>query len=464
MRKRKLFKLIAAPIALFGLVTLADTNPDADWHSGYDNSWGQVLNWEHTGGGAPTQGYARLNANNVCDPQGTYSCTAEWPNPKVCSGGPYNGESCDTDEDCDCDGGYYTAIWDWSGGSRYSFDQIEVEGWSDSSMEWQKGNSATGVGTKQIYVTDLEVRGYSSTRKAILDVQENNDGSDIDIQADDLLTSSYVDIILADDTDLKVDTDFVVECAGADTVTDLDGGGTLDASAGRTYIHVNGSCSATLTVDVESDGDFDVGDLEMVGGCSSTAYKATFDWDAGMVDTFDSATLKGLTEIDVDAMSGLEGNIDVNGTVLVGSLATSACDTVATIAMPSSSYRFGGNNITIQAGTNDVELSMSSGDLTCSGTVTLDGDTANGTDAKLSIPLSGVTTSLTHMTINSRGIPNLSDDVSISGTLTFAEDYVENHVVTIAQNHFLVADKIVVQADVQYRTDLPSGAMIKTTN
>lgn len=452
MKYSSTFRLTLMVCGVAGAIVVAIPEP-VIWHSGFNDRWSQVLNWGNAGGGAPTSGDVDLKADNVCDPLATDPPCEVVESPlgiKTCQGGPYDGLSCSTSSDCDCDGGSYIPIWDFTSVTpAYSLGQINVVANASHAMTLQKG-SAT-LGNRQMNISDLNLDGDSSaSNQAILDVQENN------INVDDLLALGQTKISVASGKTAAVDTLLRVGASDETGSTcELTGAGTIDVSAGGSRVKAFSTTSDdTTTIKVNMSGVYKVGDLEVTGQNSATRL-GLFDWDAGTVNTIDSVTMQGYSKIDVDASSDLT----VNGNLIVN---TGTTVTDATIEMPSGKT-FQANSINITGGDasgESAKLTIASGILKSLGGVSLDGGTAANTGATLKIPVGAGVPSFVNLTMYDDSILDADQDVAFTNFCTIGDS---SATIDVAAERTVTCDVVVVEGGVSVSPTLGTGAVIQSS-
>ena len=431
--------------------TIADIKPPFWTGAHSSHQWKQVKNWEDKGQGAPTSGNVLIDADDVCDPADDGSCSEG-----VCDGGYRDGKPCDLSDDCEClaASADYEAQYNYNWTPGHTFGTINVVANSTSSMTLRKGNPM-GHGNKAMDISTLMLRGESSTRRAILDVDQPN------MTADTLAAKYYVDIDVASGKTLTVDSEFLLEFGISDTFVELKGSGTLDVSEGSTLVGTSynpfGDYTITLKV---SSGTLWPGDLEVFGRTS--ARLAKFWWHGGTVEDPRSAKMMGYSTI--DASDVVDGDINVNGALTV--VGTGNIPAVATIEMYDIETLFEANSIAIQAGAGaSAKLTISTGTLKCTpGDVELTGDAAQGYDAVLEISDSDADVDFQQVTLNNDSVLDVNSSLDLhpdhAGKLTIADSSAD---INIATGFTLEVDKLTVQGGVVADSEsFGTGSKVRT--
>ncbi len=459
--KRSIWILTCSALLLGGLSarSLGDLNP-CTWTGASticdqatpDNEWSDVANWTECGSQAPgTDDDVAIQASSLCDPCDDGICVGEWcgdpPCPTYCSGGPHNGESCTTNEDCetDCAGMYTIVSYDCSADTTYG--DVSITANADYGMELQKDSTA-----EMVVDGNLSLTGYSSSKKAVLDVPTD------DLSARNVYACGDVDITISTGRIVTVINLLNVGCAGRDTTTTLTGG-TLDVDGQNQTVRVQGYSSATT--DFEMDGDrLELDYLEVLGGGDANG-RATFHHKANrVVYGLDDVLMRGDSVIDVDAL------VDYSLDELKVESVSTGSDTDAKIYMDSSKTLTATACNVVVTGDHsyDAKLTPKSGTLSC-GTLTLTGnDGTYSADAELVIPETGGSVSLTNVTLNERGYLTANVNATITGELTLAADSTTGAELWIRDNKSLTVDQLVVKAGVTYTPDFGTSADLRTQN
>ncbi len=400
-----------------------------------DSNWSTGGNWD-SGSSPADNDDVEISAIWVCDPCLFHQCSLN-----ECLSGPHEGESCSEPADCACDGGSFTAVFDYGIGTTKTFGQVEVKADSSNDMTLRK----TGVGTFRA-TTGLWVTG-NSTKKAILDIDAQ------DAEPSDLTASGTAEIDVASTKTLEVLDQFRVAAFSTDTLVTLKGSGTVDVGVAGHTTTISSGTSKTATLKVE-DILLKVGDLEIFGG-TGTSELAKFYFPSGnaTVDNLKDVTMRGESEILVEDASDLEATNDLT-------VDTDGENTEAEISLLSG-WTFLCVDVFVTAGsTESSTLTITGGTFDSSGTVMLDG-TSSSYKATLKIEDTADEPDLTHVIIKDWGVLDIEKNATLSGTLTIPANNDEAKVVSTG-GFDVTANKIVINTGVTFDpTGLDTGSVIQ---
>lgn len=407
-------------------------------------NWSNGNNW--SGGTAPTANAVVIGAAAFCGDTCDF-CNCAFG---TCFGGPRDGLSCGTTEDCDCcTGASLVAIYDYTEGANpdHTFSSVSVEASASYDMTLQKSADNPFYAT-----TEIRLVG-DATHKAILDVD------DAALRPTDLTACKTAEIDVLTGKTLSVLDELIAGCSTADTTLTVKGGGNVDVSSSGNYTRVNAfGTTRSSTLKLDGSVTLQPRNLEIFGG-SSASYYATF-WHYGTSASIGGGTLTGLkmraySKLDVDRNVSytVENAIDVD---------TSGVTTDAHVYMYSNSTSIAADNLNVTAGASHAAtLTMETGILDVNpGTVTIGADGASQV-AKLKIASGAADPVLDDVVIKERGVFELRDSLILDGILTIGEGADNADVVTPA-NENLVADVIAFKKTTTFTPALASGSVIAT--
>ncbi len=427
-------------------------------------AWSTASNWTDCTTCPPTSGDIDIRAANVCDPCESCSCVITGCDPiceGTCDGGPKDGQSCSTTLDCDCcAGGSFVVDFDYSSGTK-TFDDIWIYADSNSSMTLQKTDPDGLFAT-----TGVMLLMGSGNNKAVLDVDAN--GFDIDR----FESCGNVDITGLSTTDVDILTYFQAGFDGSgcdeDTVLTVKDGVDINVHAADgdyTYVRSPTYNKATLVLE---ETELSVGALRIYGG-GGTSKEAKFQHDSlSTVTDLSSIAMRGYSWLDVNKSVNYGGSAPENRLTLT--VDTNAVETMAKVDLDSAKTLFLSSISITSASDDNATLRPGSGTIDCSGTVTITGSSAGGSDAELEVQdLAALTMTLTNITLNERGILDLDKAVTISGDLLLTAnsdlDTTPGAELQFLSDVVLTADAIKLDGNgssVTFEPDFLNGAMVQT--
>jgi hypothetical protein len=429
-------------------------------------AWSTADNWQDCNPCPPTSGDIDIRAANVCDPCESCSCQITGCDPiceGVCVGGPKNGLGCSTTLDCDCcSGGSFVVDYDYDEEEEdYTFDDVWIYADSSSSVTLRKTDPDGGFAT-----TGVMLLMGSGNNKAVLDVDAN--GFDIDR----FESCGNVDITGVGTRSVDILTYFQAGFDGTgcdeDTVLTVTDGVDINvhAAAGDyTYVRSPTYNKATLVLD---ETEISVGALCIYGGGASSK-EAKFQHDSpSTVTDLSSIAMRGYSWLDVNDSVNYGGSAPENRLTLT--VDTNGAETVAKVDLDSAKTIYLSSISITSASDDNATLRPGSGTVDCSGTVTITGSSAGGSDAELEVQdLQALTMTLTNITLNERGVLDLDKSVAISGDLLLTADS-DLGATPGAELQFytgvvLTADAIKIDgagSSVTFEPDFVSGAQVKT--
>lgn len=444
--------------------------PDVRWTgalqgcSSGSNDWSDGGNWVGCGTCPPTSGDVALWSGAVCDPCEFCACLGVGCFPECityeCSGGPNDGLSCETIEDCDCcEGGSYVVDYDFTSGSK-TFDDIYIWATNGGPMTLRKVNNGSTLTTTGI--VDLKAAG---SNKAILDVDANG------FNFDRLESCGLVDITGAGTAGVDIGNYFQAgsSCAVDTTLTVTDGV-EIDAGGQETIVRAASSKKSTLLLD---EAEIVFGDVSIIGGGGATT-EAKLEYNSPTTHSgITGLVMRGYSWLDVNVQINLGGDgIDTNPDPLSSlTVDTNGAATLAKVDMHSASTLWATNVNVTSASDDTATLQVISGTIKCPGTVTLTGSESGGSDAVLELPNGNGALTLVNIILNERGVLDLEESVTITGTLTITADSdigaTPGAELKFLSNVILTADQVKIDggaSGVVFKPAFVTNAKVQTTN
>jgi len=355
-------------------------------------------------------------------------------------------------EECECpEGGSWNAVYNYTnaGNDDHTFTQISVVASSLADMTMQKQGDNPLFATTGIYLT-----GHT-TKKALLDIDTGNTSP----KMIDACKTTEIDV--ATNQTLTVEDQLRAGCSSGNTTLTLKGAGTVDVDGTGNQTTVNAAIGTTVAATLVLDGSVTLRPrtLEVFGG-SSSSYGAKFQHNNT------NASIEGgtLTGLKMRGYAEFRSYKDTDYTVVNDILVdTLTATTDAHIYLLSNSKSMFATNLYITAGASyGATLTMDTGILNISGTAYIGAAGATQV-AKLKIPSAGVDPVLTNVVLKQKGVLELNDSLTVTGTLTIDEVAGEADITFAQATQQLVADVIVFEkGTVDFSPGLSSGSVLAT--